>query len=85
MGSMFGVGCLGRLDLIPMPTKPRLFDQGRSGSALNSIRTEQAYLGWMKRFILGQTACHGEPRGRSFLTHLGRDLAFYGPRLRTRR
>jgi hypothetical protein len=37
-----------------MPRKLRLFDQVRERLLLKhySIRTEQAYLGWMKRFVL---------------------------------
>lgn len=59
-----------------MPTKPRLFDQVRERLRLKhySIRTEQAYLGWMKRFILFHGKQHPDamasPEVEAFLTHL---------------
>jgi len=42
-----------------------------------SIRTEDAYLGWMKRYILFHGKCHPEEMGmaeiEAFLTHLAVD------------
>jgi hypothetical protein len=42
-----------------------------------SIRTEQAYTGWIRRFILFRGKRHpaemGEPEMTEFLTHLARD------------
>ena len=49
--------------------KPRLLDQVR-----DSIRTEQSYLGWIKRFILYNNKKHPTDMGKleieAFLTHL---------------
>lgn len=60
-------------------SQPRLLDQVRNEIRLRhySIRTEQAYLGWIKRFILFHSKRH--PREMSagevtaFLTHLAVD------------
>ena len=59
----------------PIP-KPRLLDQVRDRIRVKhySIRTEQAYLGWVKRFILFHGKRHpltlGAPDVERFLTHL---------------
>jgi len=57
-------------------TKPRLLDQVRDRiQALHdSIRTEQAYLGWIKRFIMYHNKQHPRYMGKqvveAFLIHL---------------
>ena len=57
-------------------TKPRLFDQVREVMRFKhySIRTEEAYLGWIRRFILFHGKRHPEALGteevRAFLTAL---------------
>ena len=59
-----------------METKPKLLDQMRHVLRLKhmSIRTEEAYLSWTKRFILFHGKRHpqdmGAPEIRAFLTHL---------------
>jgi site-specific recombinase XerD len=59
-----------------MPAQPRLLDQVRDKIRLKhySIRTEQAYLDWIKRFILFHGKRHPENLGSAeveqFLTHL---------------
>lgn len=63
------------LEETPIP-KPRLLDQVRDRIRVKhySIRTEQAYLGWVKRFILFHGKRHpltlGAPDVERFLTHL---------------
>lgn len=58
------------------PEEPKLLDQVRDLIRLKhySIRTEQAYLGWIKRFILFHHKRHPKEMGKteieSFLTHL---------------
>ena len=58
------------------PEEPRLLDQVRDLIRLKhySIRTEQAYLGWIRRFILFHHKRHPKEMGKteieSFLTHL---------------
>jgi integron integrase len=55
---------------------PRLLDQARDVMRVHhySLRTEEAYLGWIKRFILYHDKRHprdmGEPEVSGFLTHL---------------
>ena len=64
------------LDEEPSIPKPRLLDQVRDRIRVKhySIRTEQAYLGWVKRFILFHGKRHpltlGAPDVERFLTHL---------------
>jgi site-specific recombinase XerD len=59
-----------------MVTKSRLLDQVREKIRIKhySIRTEQAYLDWIKRFILFHGKRHPENLGSTeveqFLTHL---------------
>ena len=59
-----------------MATPPRLLDQVRERLRLKhySIRTEQAYVDWIKRFILFHRKRHptamGKPEVEAFLTHL---------------
>lgn len=58
------------------PSSPRLLDQVRNEIRLRhySLRTEQAYLGWIKRFILFSGKRHPRDMGAeevtAFLTHL---------------
>ena len=58
------------------PTKPRLLDQVRGKLRVKhySIRTEEQYLQWIKRFILCHDKRHpkdmGAGEGEAFLTHL---------------
>ena len=62
------------------PNKPKLLDQVRDVIRRKhySIRTEQAYLDWIKRFIIyhnkGHPAEMAEEDVAQFLTHLARDL-----------
>jgi len=59
-----------------MATPPRLLDQVRERLRLKqySIRTEQVYVDWIKRFILFHGKRHptvmGKPEVEAFLTHL---------------
>ena len=59
-----------------MAAKPRLLDQVREKIRLKhySIRTEQAYVDWIKRYILFHDKRHPENMGKEdvekFLTHL---------------
>ena len=59
-----------------METKPKLLDQMRHVLRLKhlSIRTEETYLSWTKRFILFHGKRHPQDMGvseiRAFLTHL---------------
>jgi integron integrase len=61
---------------IDMPQQRKLLDQMRERIRLRhfSYRTEQAYLGWAKRYILFHEKRHpiemGEPEIRQFLSHL---------------
>ncbi len=60
----------------PVNAKPKLLDQVRDKIRLKhlSIRTEQAYVDWIKRFILFQQKRHPADMGaaevEAFLTHL---------------
>jgi len=60
-------------------SKPRLIDQTRNVLRLHhySIRTEEAYIQWIKRFIFFHNKRHpndmGEKEVRHFLTHLAVD------------
>jgi integron integrase len=62
--------------LAPDPGKPRLLDQVRQACRLRhySIRTEQAYVDWIRRFILFHAKRHplemGAAQINQFLTHL---------------
>jgi site-specific recombinase XerD len=59
-----------------MESKPKLLDQMRHVLRLKhmSLRTEEAYVQWVKRFILFHHKRHpadmGAPEIRTFLTHL---------------
>ena len=59
-----------------METKPKLLDQMRHVLRLKhmSLRTEETYLSWAKRFILFHGKRHPQDMGaseiRAFLTHL---------------
>lgn len=58
---------------------PKLLDQARDTIRLRhySIRTEESYIGWMKRYILFHNKRHpaqmGEPEVTAFLSHLAVD------------
>lgn len=60
--------------------KPKLLDQVRDIIRRKhySTRTEQAYIGWIKRFIIYHGKRHpremSEEEVANFLTHLARDL-----------
>lgn len=62
--------------MAPQSVKPRLLDQVRDKIRVKhySIRTEQAYLDWVKRFVLFHGKRHPEAMGaaevEAFLTHL---------------
>ncbi len=59
-----------------MDVKPRLLDQVRQKIRFKnySIRTEQAYVDWIRRYILYHQKRHpqdmGKPEVEQFLTHL---------------
>ena len=61
------------------PGKPKLLDQVRDTIRLKhySLRTEQAYTDWIRRFILFHNKRHprdmAEAEVTEFLTHLARD------------
>ena len=60
----------------PQPTPKRLLDQVRDALRLKhySYRTEQAYVGWITRYVLFHSKRHpnemGAPEVEAFLTHL---------------
>lgn len=64
----------------PPAGKPKLLDQVRDVVRRKhySIRTEQAYIDWIKRFIIYHRKRHpgemAEEEVAEFLTHLARDL-----------
>lgn len=60
--------------------QPRLLDQVRDVIRLKhySIRTEQSYLGWVKRFILFHKKRHPRDMGAEEVTHFLTDLAVHG-------
>lgn len=64
---------------IPPPTSPKLLDQVRTAIRLRgmSYRTEQAYVDWIRRFILFNQKRHPADLGaneiRDFLAHLVND------------
>jgi len=64
---------------LPAANKPKLLDQVRDVMRRRqySIRTEQAYIDWIKRFILYHGKRHpkdmAEKEVAVFLTHLARD------------
>jgi integrase-like protein len=65
---------------MPSAGKPKLLDQVRDIIRRKhySIRTEQAYIDWIKRFIIYHGKRHpgemAEEEVAEFLTHLARDL-----------
>jgi integron integrase len=68
------------MDAVPTdPLKPKLLDQARDALRVGhySRRTEDAYLDWMRRYIVFHRRRHpaemGEPEITSFLTHLAVD------------
>ncbi len=58
------------------PHSPKLLDQVRQALRLKhySIRTEESYVNWIRRYILFQNKRHpaemGAPEVQAFLTHL---------------
>jgi hypothetical protein len=68
------------LDVAAVGHKPKLLDQVRNIIRRKHyrIRTEQAYVDWIKRFIIYHNKCHpaemAEEEVAQFLTHLARDL-----------
>jgi len=64
------------LDSAPTNPKPRLFDDVRAVARMRhlSLRTEHAYLAWIKRFIFFHEKRHprdmGEAEIRAFISHL---------------
>ncbi len=68
------------LDVAPVRHKPKLLDQVRDVIRRKhySIRTEQAYVDWIKRFITYHNKRHPAEMAQEeiaqFLTHLARDL-----------
>jgi len=66
---------------LPPPGKPRLLDRVREAIRARhySLRTEEAYVGWIRRFILFHQKRHplemAEPEINAFVTH----LALEGP------
>jgi Phage integrase, N-terminal SAM-like domain len=69
-----------RVARMPPADKPKLLDQVRDVIRRKhySIRTEQAYIEWIKRFIIYHGKRHpgemAEEEVAEFLTHLARDL-----------
>ena len=69
-----------RVVRVPPAGKPKLLDQVRDVIRRKhySIRTEQAYIDWIKRFIIYHGKRHpgemAEEEVAEFLTHLARDL-----------
>lgn len=61
-------------------SSPRLLDQVRDTIRLKhySIRTEQSYLGWIKRFILFHNKRHPREMGSEEVTAFLTDLAVHG-------
>ena len=63
----------------PPPQPPRLLDRLRAGIRVRhySLRTEEAYVAWVRRFILFHHKRHplkmGAPEINAFLTHLAVD------------
>ena len=64
---------------VPKPGEPRFLDQVANACRVKRLayRTEQAYVGWVKRFILFHNKRHPSEMGanevRAFLTHLARN------------
>ncbi len=64
---------------VPTAKKPKLLDRARSDLRVKrySIRTEKAYIDWIRRFILFHGKRHpnemGEQKISAFLTHLAVD------------
>ena len=69
-----------RVERMPRTDKPKLLDQVRDVIRRKhySIRTEQAYIDWIKRFIIYHGKRHpgemAEEEVAEFLTHLARHL-----------
>lgn len=69
-----------RVERMPRADKPKLLDQVRDVIRRKhySIRTEQAYIDWIKRFIIYHGKRHpgemAEEEVAEFLTHLARHL-----------
>ena len=75
---------------IPTPPKPRLLDQVRQAMRTRHLspKTEEAYIGWIKRFIFFHGKRHplemGEAEIGNFLSSLACD-SHVAPRRKTRR
>ena len=75
----------------PSAGKPKLLDQVRDVIRRKhySIRTEQAYIDWIKRFIIYHGKRHpgemAEEEVAEFLTHLARHLNVAAPQHKTKR
>ncbi len=70
-------GCLLRESAPPPPTKPRLLDRVRDAIQVRhySSRTEQAYIGWIKRFIFFHGKRHPAEMGEVEITQFLSNLA----------
>ena len=68
-----------KTDCVPVPQPPRLLDQVRNKLRVlhYAIRTEEAYVEWIRRFILFHNKRHPREMGakeiEAFLTHLAVD------------
>jgi len=62
------------------PSEPKLLDQlrGRLGVKHHSIRTEQSYVDWVRRFVLFHDKRHPRDLGPSEVEAFVRDLAVRG-------
>ena len=75
---------------LELPSQPKLLDQlrGRLRVKHYSIRTEQAYVDWVRRFVLFHGKRHpralGQHEAEAFLTHLGGTRAGFRRPRRTR-
>lgn len=64
----------------PTGHRPKLLDQVREAIRMRhySVRTEEAYVGWIKRFILFHGKRHSLEMGKDEITHFLSALAVYG-------
>src|SRR5258708_1276092 len=78
-GARMAVPKLRVLDSDPEPNPPRLLDQVRAAARVRhySLRTEDAYVAWIRRFIRFHEMRHPREMGAAeinrFLTHLAVD------------
>src|SRR5207249_12272879 len=67
----------------PTQAKPKLLDEVRAVARMKhfSLRTEEAYAGWIKRYILFHHKRHpvemGEEEIRQFISHLARGRKYF--------